>query len=66
MDLLIATHNPAKFERYPQLLPGYPMSSFMVFEGTDKPHADLSEAEKLTADRIIFKDFLTQFPTWLT
>lgn len=30
--------------------PGYPMSSFLIPEGFDKPHSELSEKESLTVD----------------
>lgn len=47
------------------VIPGYPMSSFMIYQGTDRPNAELSETEKLEADKKIFKEFIAVFPEWI-
>ena len=49
----------------PTLVPGYPMSSFLIHKGTNKPHAELTEEEKLHADREIFQSFIKNFSNWI-
>lgn len=44
---------------------GYPMSSFLTHKGTNKPYAELSETEKLNADKETLKDFIKEFPRWI-
>lgn len=46
-------------------LPGYPMSSFLIVPGTSKPHAELTDGEKLNADKAIFAKFLQNFGEWI-
>lgn len=44
-----------------KVIPGYPMSSFMIYQGTSKPAADLAESEAIEADREIFHNFIEEF-----
>lgn len=45
--------------------PGYPMSSFLIFPDTDKPHSELTEIEKTNIDKKIFSQFTINFKNWL-
>ena len=45
--------------------PGYPMSSFLIVEGTDKPRVELSEHEKVAVDKIHYKNFINNFKSWI-
>jgi inosine/xanthosine triphosphate pyrophosphatase family protein len=48
------------------IVPGYPMSSFLVMPGTTRPHSELTANEKAEADKMIFSSFVTEFGEWLT
>lgn len=45
---------------------GYPMSSFMVFEENQKVHSELTDEERLQIDKIIFKNFISEFSKWIS
>jgi len=47
------------------VIPGYPMSSFQIMEGTDKPHSELSDEERKNTDKRIFKEFVDKFRSWI-
>lgn len=47
------------------VLPGYPMSSFLIFPNTNKPHSELSEEEKIDIDKKVFNNFSSDFKNWL-
>jgi XTP/dITP diphosphohydrolase len=44
---------------------GYPMSSFMINEGYDKPRSELTEDEWLGVDKKVYKNFLEDFKSWI-
>ena len=37
---------------------GYPMSSFLIPEGSDRPHSELSEEERLAVDKRVLSSFV--------
>lgn len=48
-----------------QIEKGYPMSSFLVVDGSTKPYVQLSDEEKLEVDKSFFKDFIHDFKSWV-
>ncbi len=48
-----------------KIRPGYPMSSFLIPEGFDKPSTELTALERAQLDERVFSPFLEVFPTWL-
>jgi XTP/dITP diphosphohydrolase len=44
---------------------GYPMSSFLINEGHDKPRSELTEEEWLAVDNKVYKEFLEDFKSWI-
>lgn len=46
--------------------PGYPMSSFLMHEGTTKPYVELSSEERTLLDRKTFVPFIDAFDQWIT
>lgn len=48
-----------------KLVPGYPMSSFLGLSKKHKQHSELTEQEKITEDKINFKNFIKDFTTWV-
>jgi inosine/xanthosine triphosphate pyrophosphatase family protein len=75
MKILIATHNPAKFERYRRLLAEYEAASTNFLPENMQPGVYVrrlnggkeatDEEEKLEVDRVGFEDFFIKFPDWI-
>jgi hypothetical protein len=49
----------------PIIQKGYPMSSFLINEGYDKPRSELTDEEWLEVDKKVFKEFLQDFKNWI-
>ncbi len=47
------------------VIPGYPMSSFMIYDGTNKPHAALTPEERIQVDKLLLRDFVNEFKKWI-
>jgi inosine/xanthosine triphosphate pyrophosphatase family protein len=45
--------------------PGYPMSSFLIPAGMQKPYIDLSDAERKRVDNETFKQLIPQVKQWI-
>lgn len=48
-----------------QIDPGYPMSSFLMHEGTTRPYVELSMEERVSLERELFAPFIQEFGGWI-
>lgn len=47
------------------VLPGYPMGSFLIPDGTDKPYSELGEDEIVRLNQQLFRKFRDDFCYWI-
>ena len=45
--------------------PGYPMSSFLMHEGSDKPYSELTDEERRVIEHTVFAGFLRELAGWI-